>query len=86
MVFDQVCDQVFDKFVQVGDTFVAFDFFVENPVANLLHQSRHAKIDAADSLVRLRDRQMECRKTCFEPANEPVKAGFSLRILLFVLT
>jgi len=24
-------------------------------------------------------------KTRFEPANEPVKAGFSLRILLFVL-
>jgi len=28
---------------------------------------------------------MECRKIRFEPANEPVEAGFSLRILLFVL-
>ena len=28
-----------------------FDFFVENLVANLLHQSRHAEIDAAGSLV-----------------------------------
>jgi len=44
------------------------------------------EIDAAGSLVRARARQMECRKkTSFEPANEPVEAGFSLRILLFVL-
>jgi len=66
----------------------AFDtlstFFVENLVANMLHQSRHVEIDAAGSLVRARARQMECRKTRFEPANEPVEAGFSLRILLFV--
>jgi len=27
----------------------AFDFFVENLVANLLHQSRHVEIDAAGS-------------------------------------
>ena len=30
-------------------------------------------------MVRARARQMECRKTRFEPANEPVEAGFSLR-------
>jgi len=41
---------------------------------------------AAGSLVPARARQMKCRKkTRFEPANEPVEAGFSLRILLFVL-
>jgi len=36
----------------------AFDqlstFFVENLVANLLHQSRHVEIDATGSLVRAR--------------------------------
>jgi len=35
---------------------------------------------AAVSLVRVRARQMKCRKTRFEPANEPVEGGFSLRI------
>jgi len=48
----------------------AFDtlsaFFVENVVANLLHQSQHVEIDAAGdaagSLVGARARQMECRK------------------------
>ena len=44
----------------------AFDtlstFFVENLVANLLHQSQHVEIDAASSLVRARAKQMECRK------------------------
>ena len=41
----------------------AFDFFVENLVANLLHQSRHVEIDAAGSQqVRTRAKQMECRK------------------------
>jgi len=44
------------------------------------------EIDAAGSLVRARARQMECRKNHFEPAYEPVEAGFSLRILSFVLT
>ena len=39
-----------------------FDFFAENLVANLLHQSRHVEIDAACSLVLARARQMECRK------------------------
>jgi len=47
----------------------AFDtlstFFVENLVANLLHQSRHVEIDAAGSLVRARARQMECRNNPF---------------------
>jgi len=90
MVFDQVCSQVFDKFVRVCEMLstcfrLAFHFFVENLVANLLHQSRHDEIDAAGSLVRARARQMECRKTRFEPANEPVEAGFSLCKLLFVL-
>ena len=46
-------------------------FFVENLVA-------------AGSLVSARARQTECRKNRFEPANEPVEAAFSLRILLFV--
>ena len=59
----------------------------KNLVANLLHQSRHVKIDAAGSLVRARARQMEwnVEKNRFKPANEPVEAGFSLRVLLFVL-
>jgi len=52
----------------------AFDF-------DLLHQSRHVEIDAAGSLVRACVRQMECRKTRFEPANEPVEAGFSFFII-----
>ena len=43
------------------------------------------EIDATGSLVRARARQMECRKNRFEPANEPVEAGFSLHIFLFVL-
>jgi len=72
----------------------AFDFFVENLVANLLqtnllHQSRHVEIDAAGLqqvrwFVRVRDK-WNVEKNRFEPANEPVEAGFSLRILLFVL-
>ena len=40
---------------------------------------------AAGSLVRAHDRQTECRKkNRFETANEPVEAGFSLLILLFL--
>jgi len=50
LVFDQVCSQVFDKFVRVCD--MLSTFFVENLVANLLHQSQHVEIDAAGSLVR----------------------------------
>ena len=69
-------------------------FFVENlvanePAANLLHQSRHVEIDAAGLqqvrwFVRVLDK-WNVEKTRFEPANEPVEAGFSLLILLFVL-
>jgi len=55
----------------------AFDFFVENLVANLLHQSRHVRARAID--------KWNAEKTRFEPANEPVEAGFSLRILSLVL-
>ena len=48
----------------------AFDtlstFFVENMVANLLHQYRHVEVDAAGLLVRARARQMECRKKPFQ--------------------
>ena len=40
-------------------------FFLENLVADLLHQSRHVEIDAAGLLVRARARQMECRKNPF---------------------
>jgi len=46
VVFDKVCDQVFDKFVRLCDTLYS-TFFVENLVVNLLHQSRHVEIDAA---------------------------------------
>ena len=65
-------------------------FFVENLVANLLHQSRHVEIDASGSqqvrwFVRVLDKWNVEKKTRFEPANEPVEAGISLRILLFVL-
>jgi len=62
-------------------------FSVENLVANLLSIQIDAAGSQQGSLVRAhaRARQMECRKkTRFEPANEPVEAGFSLRILLFV--
>jgi len=64
-------------------------FFVENLVANLLHQSRHVEIDAASSqqvrwFVRVLDK-WNVEKIRFEPVNESVEAGFSLRILLFVL-
>ena len=51
----------------------AFDFFVENLVANLLHQSRHVEVEAASSLVRPRARQMECRK---KPILNKFAAGF----------
>jgi len=39
----------------------SFDFFVENLVANLLHQSWHVEIDAA---------QMECRKKPFRASQQ----------------
>jgi len=69
--------QVFDKFVRVCD--ILSTFFVENLVANLLHA-------AGSQQVRARVRQMECRKKKpVSRANEPVEAGFSLRILLFVV-
>jgi len=45
-------------------------FFVENLVANLLHQSRHVEIDAAGSLVRARAKQMECRKNPFRASQQ----------------
>jgi len=63
-------------------------FFVENLVANLLHQSRHIEIDAAGSqhvrwFARVLDK-WNVEKTRFKPANEPVEAGFSLRVSFFV--
>jgi len=78
LVFDQVCSQVFDKFVRVCDMLsTRCRLFAENQ----LHQSLHVEIHAAGSLVRARARLMESRKkNPFEPANEPVEAGFSLRI------
>jgi len=42
LAFGQVCSQVFDKFVRVCD--MLSTFFVENLVANLLHQSRRAVV------------------------------------------
>jgi len=68
----------------------AFNFFVENLVANLLHQSQYVEIDAAGSqqvhwFVRMLDKSNVGQKTHLKPVNEPVQAGFSLRILLFVL-
>jgi len=64
-------------------------FFIENLVTHLLHQSRHVEIDVAGLqqvrwFVRVLDK-WNVEKTRFKPANEPVEAGFSLRILLFVL-
>ena len=55
-MFVRVCDMLSTRFQL---------FFVENLVANLLHQSRHVEINAAGSLVRARARQMECRKKPF---------------------
>jgi len=76
--------------VRVYDTFsISFRFFwVENLIANLLHQSRHVEIDAAGSqqvrwFVRVLDK-WNAEKNRFEPAKESVEAGFSLRILLFL--
>jgi len=69
----------------------AFDtlstFFVENLVANLLHESRHVEIDAAGSqqvrwFVRVLDK-WNVEKKHFEPANEPVEAGYSLRTVFY---
>jgi len=56
-------------------------FFVENLVANLLHQFDAAGSQQVRWFVCVLDK-WNAEKTCFEPANE---AGFSLRILLFVL-
>jgi len=39
----------------------------------------------ASHAMRVLDKWNVEKKTGFEPANEPVEAGFSLRILLFVL-
>ena len=50
--------------------------FVENLVANLLHQSRHVEIDAAGSLVRARARQMECSKTVSSQPTNLLKLDF----------
>ena len=48
------------------------------------HESRH--MHAAGSLVRARAMdKWNVEKTRFKPANEPAEAGFSLRVLLFVL-
>jgi len=68
----------------------AFDFFCwkpgREPAAKISTCRDWCSRFAAGSLVRARARQMKCRKqTRFEPANEPVKARFSLCILLFVL-
>ena len=65
-------------------------FFVENLVANLLHQSPHVKIDAAGSqqvrwVVRVLDK-WNVEKTHFKPANKTVEAGFSLRVLFSCLS
>jgi len=57
-----------------------FDFFVENLVANLLSRL----MQQVRWFVRVLDK-WNVEKTRFEPANEPLEAGFSLRILLFVL-
>jgi len=60
-------------------------FFVENLVVNLLYQSRHVQSDAQVRwFVRVLNK-WNVEKTHFKPANESVEAGFSLRILLFVL-
>jgi len=63
-------------------------FWVENLVANLMHQSRHIEIDAAGS------QQVRCvvhvlskwsvEKKRFESANEPTGAELSLPVLLFL--
>ena len=59
LVFDQVCSQVFDKFVRVCDMLsTRCRLFAENQ----LHQSLHVEIHAAGSLVRARARLMESRK------------------------
>jgi len=56
-------------------------FFDEDLVANLLRQSRHVEIDAAGSqqvrwFVCVLDK-WNVEKNRFEPATEPVEAGFS---------
>ena len=52
----------------------------------LLHQSRRVEIDAQVRwFMRVLDKwNADKNPFCFEPANEPVEAGFSLPILLFV--
>ena len=65
LVFDQVCSQVFDKFVRVCD--MLSTFFVENlvPIANLLHQSRQVRW-----FVRVLDK-WNIEKIRFEPVSQP---------------
>jgi len=50
----------------------AFDFFVENLVANLLYQSRHVEVDAAGSCA---CRHMECRTRSSAVAERPRDAS-----------
>ena len=63
LAFDQFCSQVFDKFVRVCD--MLSTFFVENLVANLLHQSRRAVVTRFQASLQL---AFDLLSTCFRPA------------------
>ena len=63
LAFDQFCSQVFDKFVRVCD--MLSTFFVENLVANLLHQSRRAVVTRFQASLQL---AFDLLSTCFRHA------------------
>ena len=64
-------------------------FFVENLVANLLHQCPHVKIDAAGSLVRTYARQTKCRTNPFQASQWTcwnwIFVTYFIKLLYFII-
>ena len=86
LVFDQVCDQVFDKFVRVSDTLsTSFLLFLSKTWSRTccINLDMSRMMQQVRWFVRVLDK-WNVEKNRFEPANEPVEAGFSLVILLFL--
>jgi len=72
LVFDQVCDQVFDKFVRVcGKLSTSFRPFCRKP-----GREPACSRFAAGSLVRARARQMECKKPVSSQPTNLLKLDF----------
>ena len=78
----RVCDMLSTRFRH------AFDFFCRKPGRELAAACINFDMSRLMQQVRWFTRMLakwDVEKTQFEPANEPVEAGFSLRILLFVV-